>query len=232
MCTYIYIYNLLKPCMINLLLLNVLGYCISILKRDPRRAKTQNFQSWPNDSLKSSVNLFTLNAISSKTPSPLLHLAHIPILKLVCYLCLEWTPEKPEFCVWACDRVSLSRRAALRDRGGTQRVVLKGVQVTFADILCLLGEGWRRTKARGAAPIERDPICSHDVCERAACAPISSHNLLLSRVVSYIYAPGRSRYANNTLFATPDVTLISLSAHCIGWSPAEQMESHKRHFLA
>lgn len=51
------------------------------------------------------------------------------------------------------------------------------------------------------------------------CALISSRNLLVWRVVSYIYAPGRSRRANNTLFATPDVTLISLLPHCIGWEP-------------
>lgn len=152
-------------------------------------------------------------------PSPQLHLAHIPILKLVCYLCLEWTPEKLEFCVWACDRVSLSRRAALRDRGGAQRVVLKGVQVTFADTLCSLEEGLARHKGERSGTDRTWSDLDRGISERGVCAPISSRNLLVWRVVSYIYAPGRSRRANNTLFATPDVTLISLLPHCIRWEP-------------
>lgn len=55
-------------------------------------------------------NLFTPSTTLAITRSALLlQLAHIPFLKPVCYLKLEWTPEKPEFYVWACDLVSFCR---------------------------------------------------------------------------------------------------------------------------
>lgn len=92
------------------------------------------------------------------------------------------------------------------------------------------GGGWRRTKVCEAAPIERDPTRTAAYVNQpfALRYPRATSS---SRVASYFYSPARSRRANNILFARPDVTLISLLPRCIGWSAAEQMESHKRQFL-